>query len=120
MKKFLLLLVLSISTQAFAYLPSIKGWEKDSQLTEKQAAELIYDYYIQYVWWEDEGYECGGDFSEAYLLESKDGVYTVEGYVTVVQNYCAAESDGYYKVKLKKIDGKYIVKELVFDEVMYL
>lgn len=120
MKKLLILFVLAISTQAFAYLPKINNWKDNFKLSEKAAAELIYDYYIHYVWWEDEGYECGGDFSEAYLLEAKNDVYTVEGYVTVVQNYCAYESNGYYKVNLKKVDGKYKVEELVFDEGIYL
>ena len=43
-------------------------------------------------------------------------VPAVEGNVTVVQNYCATTTNGYYKVNLKEVNGVYKVEELEFDE----
>lgn len=116
MKKMISLLLFIMATQAFAYLPKIKGWNPEYNLSQEQAGEMIFDFYIHYVWWEDEGYECGGDFSNGKLLSKTDETYIIEGNVTVNQNYCAAVSDGYYKVKIEKAEGKYEISELVFDE----
>lgn len=116
MKKLIALFMLVISAHSFAYLPKINNWSSEYALTEKNASEMIYDYYINYVWWEDEGYECGGDFSDATLLSADNNTYLIEGHVTVVEDYCASVSDAYYKVKLIEIDGKYKVEEVEFDE----
>ena len=116
MKKLIALLMLIVSAHSFAYLPKISNWSSDYELTQKNASQMIFDYYINYVWWEDEGYECGGDFSNGTLLSTEGDTYVIEGNVTVNQNYCAYASFGYYKVKIEKVEGKYEVAELEFDE----
>lgn len=116
MKRLIALLTLLISAHSFAYLPKIANWNSDYTLAEKNASQMIFDYYINYVWWEDEGYECGGDFSNGKLISVVGDSYIIEGNVTVNQNYCAYASFGYYKVKIENIEGKYEVSELEFDE----
>lgn len=117
MKKFFAVLMLVMSAQSFAYLPTIKNWKSDFILPKKVAAELIYDYYIQYVWWEDEGYECGGEFTLGDLTKKQGESYIVEGYVTMAMDYCAYETDAFYRIEIKKINGQYKVKELAFDVI---
>lgn len=115
MKIMTTLVALVFSAQVLAYLPKIKNWKSDANLPQKIAAELIFDHYIQYVWWEDEGYECGGSFDEANLVKADNDEYVVEGYVTMAMDYCAYESMAYYKLVIKKSAGQYKVFELDFQ-----
>ena len=116
MKFVVTLLTLIISSFAFAYGPSISNWSEDLKLKQEQASELLFDFYIFSVWWEDEGLECGGEFSNVVLDKVEDEVYYISGNVSVVQDYCAFTSTASFKVKIQNIDDKFEVEEISFKD----
>ena len=119
MKFFVALLTLLLSSFSFAYGPSISNWSEDLKLKQEQASELLFDFYIFSVLWEDEGFECGGEFSNVVLDKVEDEVYYISGNVSVVQDYCAYTSTASFQVKMQKIEDKFEVEEISFkDEII--
>lgn len=115
MKKLLVIALAILSLNSFAG-SIISGWSSDFNISESQANDMIFDFYILDVWWEDEGFECGGDFTNMKVTKVVNDTYYVTGNVTVAQNYCSYESNGFFEVKFVKKSGSYSLEEISFND----
>jgi len=115
MKKLFVLFALILSFNSFAG-SIIQNWSNDFKISESQANDMIFDFYILDVWWEDEAYECGGDFTNMKVYKVVGDTYYVSGNVSVVQDYCAYESTGFFDVKLINKSGSYVIEEISFQD----
>jgi benzoyl-CoA reductase/2-hydroxyglutaryl-CoA dehydratase subunit BcrC/BadD/HgdB len=85
-------------------------------MLQTDAIFALENYYSRDAIWEDEGYYCGGEYTNIKLLSKENETYLVEGNVTYAQNYCQYTSIASFVVELYSEEGKVRVNEIEFDE----
>lgn len=114
MKLFLALVTLLGTINAFAQ-SKIQNWKDSYKVLQTDAVLALENYYYQDAIWEDEGYFCGGDFSNFKLVSKDDEKYTISGNVTYAQNYCQYTSIASFVVEMYSKDNKLEINEIEFN-----
>lgn len=94
----------------------IQNWKESYKMLQTDAVFALENYYSRDAIWEDEGFYCGGEFSNIKLISKIEEKYVVTGNVTYAQNYCQYTSIASFVVELYSEEEKIKINEIEFDE----
>jgi hypothetical protein len=111
----MVIVALTTSIQTFAQ-SKIQNWKDSYKVLQTDAIIVLENYYYRDAIWEDEGYHCGGDFSNLKLIEKEGQRYKISGNIAYAQNYCQYTSIASFVIELYSKENDLQFKELEFSE----